>query len=85
MKRILGSLDFEACQKYWRIFLDYSGNDFILSQATRDIKTFCAHINRIVQLTKRSTPAGRLGKYDPNANQPALTAEELAAIRRDMF
>lgn len=48
-KRVLITVELERLKQYWDWYLHYSGDDWQLKTATRDIKTFCGHINRIVQ------------------------------------
>jgi hypothetical protein len=48
-KRVLATVELERLKQYWDWFLHYNGQDFVLQNATRDIKTFCGYINRIEQ------------------------------------
>lgn len=48
-KRVLKTVEFHRLCQYWDWFLHYDGDDWQIKKATRDIKTFCGLINRIIQ------------------------------------
>lgn len=84
VKRVLKTLDdLELLKRYWSFFLNYRGDDFTIKNATKDIKTFCCHINRLVQLTRRKSKD--IARYSPGDERPPLTEEEKAEVFESMI
>ncbi len=56
VKIALGAHDLVKLKQYWDFFLNYGGDDWRIMGATKDLKSFCSVINRIVQMKAKSKP-----------------------------
>ena len=83
VKRILRTFTLQRLEVYWDFFLNYNGSDWRLSGATKDIKTFCSIINRIVQIAqigpkrKAVPPIEEQETFIPEGYQDLQRGEEL--------